>query len=60
MTKTWLVAKSVCLEKTKVKEMESKENTFLVQDLYSSSSLISAPAIILYFLSLSPSRMHST
>lgn len=58
MTKTCLVAKSVCVEKTKVKEMESKENTSLVQDLYSSSSLISA--IILYFLSLSPSRVHST
>ena len=58
MTKTCLVAKSVCVEKTKLKEMESKENTSLVQDLYSSSSLISA--IILYFLSLSPSRVHST
>ena len=58
MTKTCLVVKSVCVEKTKLKEMESKENTSLVQDLYSSSSLISA--IILYFLSLSPSRVHSS
>lgn len=37
--RTCLVAKSVCVEKTKVKEMESKENTPLVQDLYYSSSL---------------------